>query len=98
MFSSDIHSVKEKVDMQETTSKPVLARFVLFKLSVISAHDSHFAGGKHAFASMASTLAAQGFDVHVVSVASRGKVRSPRSKEHAFAYSFQLLKYPPPAR
>ncbi|GFR43227.1 hypothetical protein Agub_g4284, partial [Astrephomene gubernaculifera] len=49
-------------------------RFVLFKQHVITAHDSHFAGGKHAFMSMASTLAAEGFDVHLISIASRGKV------------------------
>ncbi|GLC74883.1 hypothetical protein PLESTF_001567800 [Pleodorina starrii] len=49
-------------------------RFVLFKQSVITAHNSHFAGGKHAFLCMATALAAESFDVHVVSIATRGKV------------------------
>ncbi|GLI62834.1 hypothetical protein VaNZ11_005397 [Volvox africanus] len=54
--------------------RPSEATFVLFKQSVITAHDSHFAGGKHAFLSIATTLAAAGFHVHLVSIANRGKV------------------------
>ncbi|GIL48946.1 hypothetical protein Vafri_5435 [Volvox africanus] len=54
--------------------RPSAATFVLFKQSVITAHDIHFAGGKHAFLSMATTLAASGFQVHLVSIANRGKV------------------------
>ncbi|PNG99276.1 hypothetical protein TSOC_014950, partial [Tetrabaena socialis] len=51
-----------------------MARFVLFKYGVVSAHDSHFAGGKHAFLCMAAALAARGHEVHAVSVSSRSKV------------------------
>jgi hypothetical protein len=43
-------------------------RFVLVKPRLVSAHDSHFAGGKHAFLSMGGALAAAGHDVHVVRV------------------------------
>lgn len=51
-------------------------RFILFKQHVVTAHDSHFAGGKHAFSSMACKLAEEGHDVHVVSIAERSKVQT----------------------
>lgn len=51
------------------------SRFVMVKRSLITAHASHFAGGKHAFYCMASTLAAAGHDVHVVTVSERPKAR-----------------------
>ena len=36
--------------------------FVLVKRSLITAHASHFAGGKHAFLCLAEALAAEGED------------------------------------
>ena len=34
--------------------------FIMVKRELVSTHDSHFAGGKHAFICMAETLARQG--------------------------------------
>ncbi len=57
-------------------------RFILFKQHVVTAHDSHFAGGKHAFSSMACKLAEEGHDVHVVSIAERSKVQPANQHRH----------------
>ncbi len=67
------------------SSQNASARFVLFKVHVITAHDSHFAGGKHAFLSMASTLAREGFDVHIVSIASRSKVSGTKPSLESYS-------------
>ncbi len=51
----------EQLSTCSTDARPT--SFVLVKPALISPHESHFAGGKHAFRCMANTLAACGHEV-----------------------------------
>jgi hypothetical protein len=49
-------------------------RWLLFKSSLVSCHEAHFAGGKHAFVCLARALAAHGEEVHTFSLGDKASV------------------------
>jgi hypothetical protein len=55
-------------------SAPGRARWLLFKSSLVSFHEAHFAGGKHAFLCLARALAAHGEEVHTFSLGEKASV------------------------